>query len=207
MKTYMEGRIGGGPLEDEDNHLWDGKVEIALPPTDNDPRLLDLRKTRSILRIQFGRVENTWSDDIILPEDEILKIVSSRKTGKIRNIIEEDTAGKKVHLLSMRAEDGLFNLRWEAAKRLHTSSVSPSHRVIVEEGTGEFNAKGYNVFCKFVMDTDPMLRAGDDVLVVDEEDKLYAVGRAVVSSRMMIEANAGIAVKTRDGADKQDGRA
>lgn len=206
MKNYMGDRTHGGPVEDQDNCLWDGKGEVSLPPTDNDPRLLDLRKTRSILRIQFGRVENTWSDEIILPGDDILSIVSSRKTGKIRNIIEKDTAGKKVHLLSMRAEDGLFNLRWEAAKRLHRASVSPHHRVIVEEGTGEFNAKGYNVFCKFVIDADTMIRAGDDVLVVDEEDHLFAVGRAAASSRMMVEAKVGIAVKIRDGAEKQDGR-
>ena len=107
-------------------------------------------------------------------------------------------------MLSLRAEDGLLNLRWEAAKRLHESSNSPKYRVVVEEGTGEFNAKGFNVFCKFVLDADPDIRSGDDVLVVDVEDRFYAVGRASVSSRMMIEGKNGTAVKIRDGAEKQE---
>jgi predicted RNA-binding protein (TIGR00451 family) len=206
MKAYMEGRTDGGPVEDQNNYLWDGKGEIPLPPADNDPSLLDLLKTRSILRVQFGRVESTWSDEIILPEDNNLSIVSSKKTGKIRNIIEKEPGGKKIHLLSMRAEDGLFNLRWEAARRLQIASIAPRYRVIVEEGTGEYNAKGYNVFCKFVIDADPSIRAGDDVLIVGTDDEFFAVGRAAVSSRMMKEAKTGTAVKIRDGAEKQEDR-
>jgi predicted RNA-binding protein (TIGR00451 family) len=143
---------------------------------------------------------------MIMPEDTRIEIISSRRTGKIRNVMEKEDDGGKIHLLSMRAEDGLFNLRWEAAKRLHSASVKPRYRVIVEEGTGEFNAKGYNTFCKFVLDADPFIRAGDDVLIVEPGDRLFAVGRASVSSRMMKEAGAGTAVKIRDGAEKDGER-
>ena len=79
---------------------------------------------------------------------------------------------------------------------------APSLRVMVEEDTGEFNAKGFNVFCKFVKKADRQIRTGDDVLVVDGKDRLFAVGRAAVGSRMMTESMAGTAVKVRDGAEK-----
>ena len=41
-------------------------------------------------------------------------------------------------------------------------------------------------------------------MVVDQEDRLFAVGRAAVSARFMNESVSGTAVKIRDGADKQE---
>jgi 7-cyano-7-deazaguanine tRNA-ribosyltransferase len=203
MRGYMDDRISWSSIHEKEHILWNGEEELVLDTAENDIRELDLRKTRSILRFQFGSINGKWSDRIILPEDEDVSFVRSKKTGKIRNIFGEGSGGDRIHLLSMRAEDGLFNLKWEAARRLHVSSDPPYRRIIVEEGTGDFNAKGYNVFCKFVMDADPMIRAGDDVLIVDREDVLFAVGRATVSARMMVEAKVGTAVKIRDGAEKQ----
>ena len=105
----------------------------------------------------------------------------------------------------MRAEDGHFNLRWLAAVRMHEAASPPMLRVEVEDGTGEYNAKGFNVFCKFVIDADRGIRAGDDVLVVGGNDDLHAVGRASVSCGMMVNGRTGIAVKVRDGAVKRAG--
>jgi 7-cyano-7-deazaguanine tRNA-ribosyltransferase len=203
MRGYMEEMI---ELKRDDNKeliAWDGIEEPPFAPSKNDPHDLNTRKIRAILRFQFGKAGDRWVDDVLFTQGRELKIVTSRKTGKIRNVMEIDDQGGSAHLLSLRADDGLFNLRWEAARRLHESSSKPHFRVVVEEGTGEFNAKGYNVFCKFVLEVDPDIRAGDDVLIVDAEDTLYGVGRAAVSSRMMLESGSGTAVKTRDGAEKQ----
>ncbi|MGA1820695.1 MAG: tRNA guanosine(15) transglycosylase TgtA [Thermoplasmatota archaeon] len=202
MQEYMNGQLEGHLERFRSVVRWDGRGEVPLKGGQNELLLLNLRRVRPILRMQFGKLGDLWSDEIILPEPDSVRIVTSRKTGKIRNILEVGDHGTERHLLSLRAEDGHLNLRWTAAERLHASSDAPSLRVMVEEGTGEYNARGFNVFCKFVRKADRQIRAGDDVLVVDEKDQLFAVGRAAVGSRMMTESKIGTAVKVRDGAEK-----
>ncbi|MGA1872335.1 MAG: tRNA guanosine(15) transglycosylase TgtA [Thermoplasmatota archaeon] len=204
MSEYMKDAVHKMIERFDDIKEWDGDGAPPVKGGRNDHMVLNLLKVRSILRMQFGRIGSSWADEIILPEPEAVSIVTSRRTGKIRNVLEVRDDQSKVHLLSLRAEDGHFNLRWTAASRLHESSGSPKFRVVVEDGTGEFNSKGYNVFCKFVTDADPDIRAGDDVLVVGRDDRLHAVGRASVCSRMMVEGRTGAAVKVRDGSEKHE---
>jgi len=203
MQKHMDERLGEDLKKYKKIVRWDGIGGSPIKGGENDPYLLNMRKVRSILRMQFGKFGKEWADNIIIPDLERVKIVTSRRTKKIRNVLEVNENGTEVHLLSLRAEDGHFNLRWTAAERLHEKSSIPSLRVMVEEGTGEYNAKGFNVFCKFVKKADRGIRAGDDVLVVGEDDSLFAVGRAAVGSRMMTEGRTGTAVKVRDGAEKR----
>ena len=161
----------------------------------------DRFKAALMTRMQFGSYEGRGADEILFGGDpDRMELVRSRRTGKLRNVKLPSMGGE--HILSLRAQDGLFSLKWKGAQLLHASTGGGYMRVIVEEGTGEFNAKGYNVFNKFVLDADPGIRAGDEVLVVDREDGLYAVGRAVVGAAVMIDAKAGMAVKVREGRDK-----
>jgi len=60
-------------------------------------------------------------------------------------------------------------------------------------------AEGRNVFAKHVVEADPEIRSGDEVIVVDERDILVAVGKAVLSGEEMVAFSRGIAVKTRIG--------
>jgi len=55
------------------------------------------------------------------------------------------------------------------------------------------------VFAKFVVDTDPNLRPGDEVLVVDQDDRLVAVGQAFLNPEEMIAFQRGVAVHVREG--------
>ncbi|OYT31543.1 MAG: pseudouridine synthase, partial [Thermofilum sp. ex4484_79] len=54
-----------------------------------------------------------------------------------------------------------------------------------------------------VVNVDPEIRAGEEVLVVDEEDRLLAIGRAVLAAQEMLSFKRGIAVKVRRGVKKQ----
>ena len=103
------------------------------------------------------------------------------------------------HVLSMRAHDGLFTLRAEGGKVLHRAFPKPALRVIVEADTAEFNRQGKNVFARFVAEADPGLRPGDEVLVVDPEDRLAAVGQALLNPEEMIAFERGLAVHVREG--------
>jgi predicted RNA-binding protein (TIGR00451 family) len=139
---------------------------------------------------------NPENDPVDLRDRVVLK--TSRKTGKIRNILFSD-GEKMVHLLSLRAEDGILTFRIEGARKLISAIPSPWKRVIVDPETGEFNAKGLNVFCKFILRTDPDIRPGDDVMVADETDRLLAVGRAQGSGQYLKDSRTGIGVKVREG--------
>jgi predicted RNA-binding protein (TIGR00451 family) len=58
-------------------------------------------------------------------------------------------------------------------------------------------AEGRSVFAKHVTQVDLRLRAGDEVLVVDEADSLLAVGKAFLCPEEMLDLTRGVAVRTR----------
>ena len=151
----------------------------------------EIRKIKMIADYQFGR-----GAGIALFSGEI-QLIKSKNTGKIRNIIVD---GK--HVASMRAEDGFFSLRIEGAKRLHSHIPYPRLRVVVTDDSAEFNRMGKNVFAKFVVDADPEIRPGDEVLIVDKNDELVAVGKTLMNRFEMLHFSEGMCVKVREGVEK-----
>ena len=118
-------------------------------------------------------------------------------TGRIRQIL---LGG--VRLATVRAADGRLTLGIEGAKRLQTLLPPPGYRVVVREEVAEFVARGKNTFAKHVVAADQAIRAGDDVLVVAGNDRLIACGSAVVSGTEMLAFNYGVAVRVRQGSEK-----
>ncbi len=171
--------------------VWEGEPTLAtLEPRREAPEPIDwdLERVRATADMQFGR----GAADALLAGK--VELVTSKKTGRIRNVIVDSK-----HVLSMRAHDGMFSLRAEGGRLLHTGLPAPSLRVVVEAETAEFNRQGKNVFAKFVTEADSDLRPGDEVLVVDPEDKLAAVGQALLNPEEMIAFQRGLAVKVREG--------
>ncbi len=151
----------------------------------------DLPRARAIADYQFGPEA---SDALFRGEVEF---VTSKRTHRIRNVLVD-----KAHVLSLRASDGLYTLKWAGGQRIHRSVETPRLRVVVETETAPFNRQGRSVFAKFVTETDPELRPGEEVLVVDQEDGLLAVGRALMNREEMLAFNVGPAVKVREGSDQ-----
>ena len=171
--------------------LWEGDATLAeLEKRREAPEPIDwnLQRVRATAEMQFGR----GAADALLAGD--VELVRSKNTGRIRNVI----AGGR-HVLSMRAHDGMFTLRLEGAKLLHRAFRGPALRVVVDPETAEFNRAGKNVFAKFVVDADPELRPGDEILVVDPEDRLVAVGQAFLNREEMLAFKRGLAAKVREG--------
>jgi 7-cyano-7-deazaguanine tRNA-ribosyltransferase len=148
---------------------------------------IDNRRISAVCDMQFG----VGSGKVLLDGD--IKIVKSKKTGKIRNIYCDDK-----HVLSMRASDGLFTLKLDGAKLLHHSFKKPFLRVIVDKDAVDFVKEGKSVFSKFVKDCDSDLRPYDECLVVDEKDKLLAAGRCILNKEEMLSFDYGMAVKIRE---------
>ena len=97
---------------------------------------------------------------------------------------------------------GFLILSKEGAKRLHNAMPYPQNRVVVNEDSEPFALEGKSVFCKFVTDCDDSLRSNDEVLIVNEEDKLLAYGKTLLGACEIKEFMTGQAVKTRKGMKK-----
>jgi len=88
----------------------------------------------------------------------------------------------------------------EGAELIHSMTRSPTQRVVVRRNVAEYARAGRSIFAKHVLRYDPQIRPGDEVIVVDEDDDLLAVGRAVLSGEEMLSIKRGVAMKTREGA-------
>lgn len=134
--------------------------------------------------------------DQLFPDDCVVEV--SKRSGRLRRVLRNSQV-----LATIRANDGRLVLTIWGAQRLHNTTTSPNLRVVVLQEVAPFISEGRSVFAKHVKDVDSKLRAGDEVLVVDEADVLLAVGAAHLSPREMIDLARGIAVKTRHSIQKR----
>ncbi|HIH70362.1 PUA domain-containing protein [Methermicoccus shengliensis] len=146
-----------------------------------------LRRARVIADYQFGK----GAGRALFGDDVSIELSSSSRIRQIK----EGT----VRIATLRARDGLFTLSPLGGERLRRHFAPPAHRVVVDGEAAPFVRQGKTAFAKFVLSCSPLIRAGDEVLVVDEDDVLLATGRAVLSAREMLDANVGAAVHVRYG--------
>ena len=151
----------------------------------------DIKKIRAIADYQFG----VGAGEALFRGK--INIEKSKKTGKIRHIYDG-----KVLIVNMRASDSLLILSKEGAKRLHNAMEYPKNRVVVNKDSEPFALDGKSVFCKFVVDCDDDIRSNDEVLIVNEEDKLLAYGKALLGACEIKQFETGQAIKTRKGMKK-----
>ncbi len=180
------------------SHPLFGPVPVALAETQPvaappgmprvDPGAWDAARVRAIAAFQFG------AEGAAALLDGALKLVRSRNTGRLRNVI---VGGE--HRLSLNARTGRFTLRAPGARALHRATQSPRYRLVVEAETAAYNRDGRNVFCQFVRGADPALRPRDECLVVTPDDELAAVGRLEVAPAEIAMGQRRLAVRVREG--------
>ncbi|MEJ2248388.1 MAG: pseudouridine synthase [Candidatus Lokiarchaeota archaeon] len=158
----------------------------------NVTRLLDIRKIKGISDYQF-RPEIT---DVLFEDIEKIEIRKSKNTGKIRYLYIEDEL-----LLTLRPTNGLFTLGFLAARKIIQHFPPPIMRVIVLSEISEFIKEGRNVFCKHVVDIDNDLRPMDEVIVVNQEDEILAIGRVKIPVSYIKSFDRGVAIDVRKGID------
>jgi predicted RNA-binding protein (TIGR00451 family) len=147
-----------------------------------------LRRIRSVANYQFGKGVGIK----VFPEN--VKILYSKRTGRIRYVYLD---GKR--LATLRPTDGLFSLSITGAKRIAESADSAKCFVTISDDVSEFIADGGDVFAVHVVQADDEIRPKDEVIVVGEDGKVLAVGRAVLSGEEMKTFKRGVAVKVRRG--------
>ncbi|OPY27404.1 MAG: tRNA-guanine(15) transglycosylase [Methanobacterium sp. PtaU1.Bin242] len=186
IKNYHEVIISAEVLES-----WDLSLDPKFEYYYNQPLRIDVNDERRIKYIadyQFGR----GTGEALFKGD--IKIVKSKKTGKIRHIYHDD------HLLAnLRASDGVLVMGKKGALRLHRYLPYPQNRVVVNEEAEPFAMEGKSIFAKFVIDCDVNIKSSDEVLIVNQKDELLAFGKSILCAREIMDFNTGQAVKTRKG--------
>jgi uncharacterized protein with predicted RNA binding PUA domain len=151
-----------------------------------------LRRIRSIADYQFGKGVGFR----LFPEN--VDIVYSKTTGRIRYV---NLNGKR--LATLRPTDGLLSLSITAAMSIAKNVDFARCFVTVRKDVSEFIADGGDVFAAHVVKADEAIHAKDEVIVVDEDNRVLAVGRALLSSAEMKAFKTGVAVKVRHGCAKE----
>jgi uncharacterized protein with predicted RNA binding PUA domain len=147
-----------------------------------------LRRVRAVADYQFGRSVGAE----LFPEG--VKIVFSRRTRRIRYIYLDEK-----RLATMRPTDGMLSLSIRGARRIVEGVASARCFVRVEDDVSKFIAEGGDVFAAHVVKADEEVRAKDEVVVLDGNEKVLAVGRAMLSGEEMKAFKRGVAVKVRRG--------
>jgi len=153
-------------------------------------RLLALRKLHAISDYQFGpEITN-----ILFKNNEKIQIIRSRNTDKIKYVHLNDEL-----LLSLKPTTGLFTLSFLAAEHIINGTTVPKLRAVVLSDISEFIKKGRNVFCKHIAVIDENLRPMDEVIVVNQEEEVLAIGRINIPITYIKTFTRGVGVDVRKG--------
>lgn len=124
-----------------------------------------------------------------LPKD--IEITFSRKNGRIKTVSHE---GKL--LCTLRIDGGLAISPY-FAQLLLKSKKFKENCLEVNQDAAPFVEEGRSVFCKHVIWAGKNIQISSDTPVL-YKDKVIAVGKAVLSSDMILDFQHGMAVKVRD---------
>jgi len=152
----------------------------------------DVTRIRCTADYQFGKGVGTK----LFPET--VKITYSRNTGRIRYVYLD---GER--LATLRPTDGLFSLSIVGAKRIIEKTKSCGNIVTIRDEVSKFIAEGGDVFATHVVDVGDVVRAKDEVIVVDKVGKVLAVGRAFLCAEEIRAFKRGVAVKVRRGSAEE----
>lgn len=148
-------------------------------------RIGDEQIIRAILDYQYGFNLNQAIGD--------LTVDRSHKTTIIRRFKSENKL-----LGTIRASDFVIVPTQDLSMIIKNNFPPINHRVIIaDEDVISIVKTGKDVFAKFVDQVDPNIRAGNEIIIVDNEDNYLGHGRAILSAKEMLDFTRGVAVKIR----------
>jgi uncharacterized protein with predicted RNA binding PUA domain len=161
----------------------------------NDGERLEnaLGKVRSIADYQLGK--NVGAK--LFPQN--VEFEYSKRTGRIRFI---NLNGER--LATLRPTDGLLSLSIKAAVFMAENLASAKCYVTIKNGVSKYIAEGGDVFAVHVVAVAEDVRAKDEVIVLDEDKQVLAVGRTVLSAPEIRAFKTGVAVKVRHGVKNKN---
>ncbi|MCA9812590.1 MAG: queuine tRNA-ribosyltransferase [Nitrosarchaeum sp.] len=124
-----------------------------------------------------------------LPKE--IEIVFSRKNGRIKTVTY-----KKKLLCTLRIDGGLAITPYFAQLLLKSKNFK-ENCLTVNEDAAPFVEQGRSVFCKHVVWCGKNVQIASDTPIL-YQNKVIAVGKAVLSSEMILDFERGMAIKVRD---------
>ena len=123
-----------------------------------------------------------------LPKNFEIKL--SQKTGRIRSVFDKEKL-----LLTSRSDGGLA-ITIHCAKLFLKSKKFQENCLHIEKESNEFIKDGKSVFCGHITSCGKNIKIGSDVPVL-YKNQVIGVGKSVLSSKMIMSQNRGVAVKIR----------
>lgn len=182
------------PILDEDRCGTCGATTTRVnltPPGDIRPaRPVDIRRIWKVADEQFG----PGSGRALIP-DEAAVVVMNKAPAEDR-MDEAIMDGTVVATMRYDPLSGWrFLPRLEGASRI--SKVATRGMVQLSEDAVPFIEKGASVLAPGVEAASGSIKVGDDVIVIDHERKVVAVGQARMLGKKMVEESHGVCVKVR----------
>lgn len=153
--------------------------------------VFDLEQIRGVANYQF----ESEIGKKLFPDN--VKIEYSRNTGKIKRIYLNGTL-----LATLRPTNGFLALTINGGKKLMSLVDHSRFSIIVHKDVESFVREGRNVFAKHIIKVDCKIRPGEEVVVLNNNNVVLAVGKAVLSGEEMLAFTRGVAVKVRRGVGK-----
>ena len=131
-----------------------------------------------------------------LPKD--IDVILSRKTGRIR------TVSHKGKILCTLRINGSLAISIDFAQTLLQSKTFRENCIEINKDAAPFVMEGRSVFCKHVVWCGKNVRVTSDTPILFE-NKVIAVGKAILSSEMISDFKRGVAIKVRDSLKSRKG--
>lgn len=150
-----------------------------------------------VLKLKYT-IDALFGDGVskYLPKD--IEITFSRKTGRIRTVTHQ---GKL--LCTLRIDGGLAISPY-FAQILLKSKKFKENCLEINQDAAPFVEEGKSVFCKHVVWCGKNIRIASDTPVL-YNNKVIAVGKAILSSEMISDFNRGMAIRVRDSLKSCNG--
>jgi archaeosine synthase len=137
----------------------------------------NLQFLRAIADYQFGKGVGIK----LIPDD--VKILGRRELGlRIRH--------KNNHYLTFRPSVGLLTLSIESAKKIH----GYAENIVIYDG---IEIQGSTLFTNAISKASLNIRINDEVIVINKQDEVLAVGQACLPGELLMKMNRGAGVKLR----------
>jgi conserved protein with predicted RNA binding PUA domain len=130
---------------------------------------------------------------IDVPHLEELSFEYSRRTGRIKSLSIRNK------LVATLRRDGGIALTIFGAQELLKNRQFRENCVIPTLEALSFVSEGRSLFCKHVRWCGSNVKVGSDVAIIDNNDNVLAVGKAILGATSMKAYQKGVAVKVREG--------
>jgi predicted RNA-binding protein (TIGR00451 family) len=117
----------------------------------------------------------------------------SKRTGKVKGVFLGDD------LIATFRPDGGIALTIHGAKLFVKNPKFADNCVVVKDEAKDFISMGRSVFTKHVVSCGKRIKPKSEVVIVDINGNVIAVGKALLSAKMMGQFRSGVAVKVRKG--------